>query len=200
MKEFRISKLIAKSSWDQAASLDDFKYPWRNTTPPKTVFKAFYDNECIHFKFIAYGPQPLVYVNTNHKIEVTKSERVEIFFRTNDKMQPYYCLEMDPKGRVLDYKANYYRKFDRIWQWPDHLHIKTEIFEEYYSLQGKLSFESLNNLGLIQDNKIEIGIYRGHCLELNGENATINWISWVDSKTPKPDFHVPSSFGKLVLT
>lgn len=199
MKEFRISKLTSELSWNQAATLKDFDYPWQNATPPKTVFKAFYDEECIHFKFIAYGPKPLVYVKTNHKIEVTKSERVEIFFRSNDNMQPYYCLEMDPKGRVLDYRADYYRKFDRQWQWPDKLHVKTEVFKEYYSLQGKLSFATLAKLGLLQDNIIEIGLYRGHCLELNGENATINWISWVDSKTTEPDFHVPSSFGKLVL-
>jgi len=25
------------------------------------------------------------------------------------------------------------------------------------------------------------------------------WMSWIDPKTPEADFHVPSSFGRLVI-
>jgi hypothetical protein len=132
-------------------------------------------------------------------MEVVHSERIELFFRANEKMQPYYCLEIDPHGRILDYKAKLYREFDKSWQWPDSLSIKALIEDENYTVQGVISLLVLKQLGLINNGQIEIGLYRGHCTKLNGNNASIKWISWVDPKTKRPDFHVPSSFGILKL-
>ena len=33
--------------------------------------------------------------------------------------------------------------------------------------------------------------------KLAGPPPLEGWISWVDPKTPEPDFHVPSSLGRL---
>ena len=98
---------------------------------------------------------------------------------------------------ILFYNAWFY--FDRNWKWPDSLFLKTNILDGHYTVEGKISLSTLNKLGLIKDNELEIGIYRGHCTELVGENATIEWSTWVDSKTDEPDFHVPASFGKVKL-
>ena len=114
-------------------------------------------------------------------------------------MSPYYCLEIDPYGRVLDYKAILYRKFDRNWQWPESLSIESKINDKNYTVEGKISLSILNQLDLINNNNIQIGLFRGHCTNLVGNAATLKWISWVDSKTPEPDFHVPSAFGILKL-
>ena len=134
----------------------------------------------------------MVYVETNHKLEVIHSERVEIFFRSDEKLNPYYCLEMDPNGRVLDYEATHYRNFNRDWQWPDDLEIQTKIESDKYILTGKIKLKTLEDLKLLQGNQIQAGLYRGHCSALEGKKATLKWISWVDSKTPEPDFHVAS--------
>ncbi len=199
MKVYSIHKLSAFENWDGFSSVDDFSYPWRSEAAPKTLFQAYYDDVAIHFRFLAYGPTPFVYVKDNNKLEVIHSERVEIFFRTDERMQPYYVLEMDPHGRVLDYKANHYREFDRGWEWPDSLAIQTAKKEDHYTLQGKFNIETLQELNLIQDNEIQIGLYRGHCTEMLNGKANVKWISWVDSGTDEPDFHVPSSFGVLRL-
>ena len=199
MKQLSISKVLNFTNWDNIGRLTDFSYSWETEKSPETSFSAYYDETHVHFLFIASGPKPLVYVNDNNKIEVTQSERVEIFFRKDEKMQPYYCLEMDPYGRVLDYKANFYREFDRNWQWPESLSIKTKIEDENYRLEGKLNLSTLKDLGLLTKNKIQIGLFRGHCVKLIKKKASIKWISWVDSKTKKPDFHVPSAFGSLLL-
>lgn len=199
MKQFTVPNIITFSSWDNIPKLYDFVYPWRNEKAPNTTFRAYHDNNFLYFKFVASGSKPHVYVESNNKLEVSNSERVEIFFRRDECMKPYYCLEIDPCGRVLDYKANLYRDFDRSWQWPESLSIKTEIEDKFYSVEGKVSFSVLKKLELIKNDKIEIGLYRGHCTGINDKKASINWISWVDSKTEKPDFHVPSSFGLFVF-
>ena len=199
MKQFSIFKLENFTGWDKIDELNDFSYPWEKEESPSTTFKAYYNQNYIHFRFVASGPKPLVFVDKNHKMEVVYSERVEIFFRSNDKMNPYYILEIDPYGRVLDYKAQLHRKFDRNWQWPEPLFIETAINNKNYTVEGKISLFVLKQLDLINNCQIQIGLYRGHCTELKEKKASIKWISWIDSKTSEPDFHVPSSFGILKL-
>lgn len=199
MKKLSISNIPNFVSWDKVKSINDFTYPWRKDAPPSTSFAAYYDDSYLHFRFVAKGPKPLVYVKDNNKLEVIQSERVEIFFREDEKMNPYYVLEMDPHGRVLDYKAKHYREFERSWSWPESLDIKTEIVEDGYTLQGKFSLSLLKEFELLRNNQIQIGLYRGHCVHLENNKGTIQWISWIDPKSPEPDFHVPTSFGTLTL-
>ena len=199
MKKFLIKKLIDFTSWEKVTKLDDFSYPWQSEKSPVTSFSAYYDENHIYFRFVAYGSKPLVYIEDNSKLAVMHSERVEIFFRRDQKMSPYYCLEMDPHGRVLDYSANHYREFDRNWNWPAPLSILTSMKDTYYTLQGKLNLNTLKRLNLLRDNQIQIGLYRGHCTEMIDGKADVKWISWIDPITPEPDFHVPSSFGILTL-
>lgn len=73
-------------------------------------------------------------------------------------MTPNYCLEMDPSGRVLDYKADFYRNLYRHWTWPDILHIKTVIEDKKYTLEGRIALSTLMELGLFASNEIQIGI------------------------------------------
>lgn len=199
MKKWEVYKKTNFKSWENIDSIEDFSYPWLDENPPKTLFRAFYDDLFLYFHFTAFGKDPKIYVETNNKLEVRFSERVELFFRRDEDMRPYYCLEMDPNGRVLDYKACMYRKFDRNWTWPDPLDIKTIIYKDKYTLEGKICLKTLRDLGVLKTNMIEIGVYRGHCTKLDKKDDSIKWISWVDSKTRTPDFHVPSSFGGLIL-
>jgi hypothetical protein len=195
MKEYKVQHLTTFTSWEDINEITDFTAPWSKLEVPKTTFNAYILNGSIYFRFKAYGPRPLIYIASNHKLEVRYSERVEIFFRSSEEMCPYYCLEMDPHSRVLDYKANFYRHFDREWQWPEALNIKTAIEDGFYTLEGEVSLAVLRKLNLIHDSQIQIGLYRGHCTQLQHDKAEINWISWVDPKVVQADFHIPSSFG-----
>jgi hypothetical protein len=197
MKQLSIRKILNFEDWSKTSELVDFSYPWDNEKSPETVFNAYYDDEFLFFRFKSFCVKPLIYIENNNKLEVIHSERVEIFFRINEKMSPYYCLEIDPIGRVLDYKAEFYRNFDRTWQWPSSLSINTFISEDNYEVTGKISLATLKNLNLINNNQIQIGLYRGHCIKLDGDKSIIKWISWIDSKSENPDFHIPSSFGIL---
>lgn len=199
MKNFTIPKIINFTNWGKLNELDDFSFPWEHQDSPKTVFKAYYDIDYLYFQFTAYGPKPNIYVMNNSKMEVILSERVELFFRIDSGMSPYYCLEIDPYGRVLDYKATFYRSFNRSWHWPESLNIKTKIESSFYLVEGKIKLSTLKNLKVLKNGQMQVGIFRGHCVSLIKKEAHIKWISWVDSKTKEPDFHVPSSFGQIIL-
>ena len=185
--------------WGDVPQIIDFSFPWNEKKAPLTAFQAFHNGLYLHFRFEAECYPTLIFEHVNHKMEVIKSERVEIFLRQNDQMSPYYCLEMDPKGRILDYSAMYHRQFDYNWNWPENIHLQTKIEPDRYHLTGKLSLAVLNRLGILKNNQMEVGLFRGHCIKLENDQAALEWITWINPETEKPDFHIPSAFGILKL-
>jgi len=185
--------------WSNSNLLTDFISPWQDA-PANTTFRALWDQENFYFKFDVQEKNILIYRKDDAEQEVVGSERVEIFFRQNDQLNPYYCLEMDAAGRIFDNEVRHYRQYNPQWTWPEgQLQIKAERNHNGYSLSGKITIKSLKELGLLKENKLQAGLYRGRCLKIGGNDFSFHWISWVDPKTEKPDFHVASSFGELVL-
>jgi hypothetical protein len=188
-------------SWERANELKAFVYPWSPEMPPEITFRALWDKLRFYFRFDVVAPEVLTYVLNNNKMEVVHSDRVEIFFRSDARLDPYYCLEMDPLGRVLDYRTRFYRQFEYQWQWPGkkQLLVRAAMTESGYWVEGSMSLGSLRKLGLLENNRLQAGLYRGQCLRLTGQQAEFKWISWVRPDSERPDFHIPSSFGTIEL-
>jgi len=188
-------------SWSQAHLLTDFSYPWREETAPKTEFKALWNDTHFYFLYKATDPDIILKKRGLGERDVVASDRVEIFFKADDEMNPYYALEMDALGRVLDTEGRFYRKVDFDWNWPEgHLLLKASIEEGGYWVEGSITFESLRQLGMYKDDHLlKAGLYRGeYVTQPNGEIIT-KWISWVKPDSETPDFHIPSSYGLLEL-
>jgi hypothetical protein len=187
--------------WNCANVLNDFTYPWIAETTPKMTFRALWDDLRFYFRFDVEERNVLIQSETNHKSEVLDSDRVEIFFRVNSSLNPYYCLEMDPLGRIFDYKAAYYRQFDYEWQWPgrNQIMVHASQTDRGYGVEGWLTLSSLRKLLLLQNNTLQAGLFRGKCMGLNEEKEQFRWISWVPPSTERPDFHIASSFGMILL-
>lgn len=211
MKKYTVNKITNQNFesiiqhhkiWAIANVNNDFHYPWENGLDANTAFRALYDEHNLYFRFEVICNPVLTHVVNNNKMEVNDSDRVEIFFRKDDKLTPYYGIEMDSNGRLMEYKAKHYRNLDFDWSWPKGgIQLFSELTDTGYILTGALSFESLKQLNLLNGNCIEAGLFRGHCLKLpEGNNeADLTWISWLRPNSAEPDFHIPSSFGKLIL-
>ncbi len=186
--------------WKQASELTDFSYPWEKEKPPTTKFKALHNDSWLYCLFDVTDDHIILATDPNDKSAVASSTRSEIFFRIDDRLAPYYCLELDPRGRVLDYQANYYRKFNSNWSWPKgHLIIKTAKGKHGYTIEFAISKESLRNLGLLKNKTLQAGLFRADCMEAGSSDANFKWASWVKPDSKTPDFHIPSSFGVLLL-
>lgn len=197
--QLKLDGEFMNSVWDTAIVISDFSFPWEDIIAPKTEFRALYDNEYFYFRFEVEDENVLTFVKDNHKMEVVHSDRVEIFFRQNEKLDPYYCLEMDAIGRILDYKTRYYRNFEYEWSWPgsESIVVKAGETSKGYFVEGQITLSSLIKLGLLNDNIMQAGLYRGYCMRLPNPEGKLRWISWMSPKLDKPDFHIPSSFGLL---
>lgn len=187
-------------AWAAANILSHFIYPWERTTAPLTSFSALWDGQWLYCLFTVKDDSINIYRIKNEKRETAASDRVEIFFKAGDKMQPYYCLEMDAAGRVLDYSAEYYRKMHYEWGWPkEQLAVKTSLIKDGYILEAAISISSLTNLDLLKDNRLQAGIFRAECTGIINGRSNLKWISWIDPKSAEPDFHIPAAFGTLIL-
>ena len=211
LKQYQVKNLGDKSitlsgkgddaQWNGAIELDDFIYPWETVKPLPTSFRAMHNKDWLYCLYRVTDKNINVFVKDNTKREVLPSDRVEIFLRRDAQMRPYYGLEIDPHGRVYDYEAFLRQSENGEWHWPEgELLIKSSIHKDGYVVEFAISKKSLTGLGLIKDSKIEAGLFRGDCVNLNGGvKADIKWISWVKPDSPTPNFHIPSAFGLLIL-
>ena len=187
--------------WRKANKLTEFEYPWDTKRSATTSFKALHNKTWLYCLFEVQDSDVKVYVVKNDKLEAINSDRVEIFFRKDDRLTPYYCLELDANGRVLDYEAEYHRKFNPAWSWPaGQLIVKATRTKDGYNVEVAIQKESLIKLGLLKGNRIEAGLFRADCYSLEGDKADMKWISWLKPTSETPDFHIPSSFGVLMLS
>ena len=183
---------ISGADFSEADLLDDFTFPWIDRAPPKTEFRALHDSENFHFQFE---------VDDNDLVlgETIDSDRVEIFIAQDSNLNPYYGFEMDPKGGILDYRCEFHRQFDFDWTLTDWT-TEAEIFDGGYRVTGKVPIKVLKALECLRaDGKMMAGAYRGEFS--HGDNGEViqDWMSWIDPKTPEPDFHIPETFGEFVF-
>lgn len=200
-KPIQLSGQGADNQWNNAAELTDFIYPWRSETAPKTVFKALYDDTHFYFLYRATDPEIITKAGALAEKAALNSDRIELFFKGKSDSDPYYSLELDALGRTLDTKANFGEKVDFDWNWPaGELIVKAKIEEDGYWVEGSISLKSMRDLGVYHDDGIlRTGLYRAEYVTDENGRATPKWISWVHPNTPKPNFHIPSSFGVLEL-
>ena len=187
-------------SWEKANCLTDFSSPWKNDPISKIEFRALWDLENLYFKFTVFDNDVYIDQKDDSFDSIGNSDRVELFFRSNDALNPYYCLEMDTAARIMDFQAKPNWDFDFNWKWPkDDLKVIASKVENSFTVEGRISIASLTELNLIQNNCIEAGVYRAKFSKDENQNYKPTWISWVDPNTPEPNFHIASSFGKFIL-
>lgn len=199
-KEDKSGKFLNATLWEKANCLTDFCSPWKKDAISKIEFRALWDLDHLFFNFRVFDTDVYIDEKDNSIDSIGNSDRVELFFRTNQELNPYYCLEMDTDARIMDFKARPNKDFDFDWNWPKKdLEIIASKEESSFTVQGCISIESLNKFNLIQDDSIETGVYRAKFLKTDDLQYEPTWISWVNPETETPNFHIASSFGKFRL-
>jgi hypothetical protein len=189
------------SIWENANLLTDFSSPWDNKPIKKIEFKALHNCKYIFFQFKVFDENIHIHPSKDKNDSINNSDRVELFFRTDENLNPYYCLEIDPTSRIMDFKALPNKKFNFNWNWADnHIDVHSNKSDDYFKVDITISIDSLKDLLLLKGNLIETGIYRAKYNKIEGENEyQPTWITWVNPNTDEPNFHTKSSFGVLEL-
>jgi len=188
--------------WEKTYVEKGFSFPWESGTAPITEFRSLCDDEFFYFSFCAYDKDVVFEKTFDTESTVDGEDRVEIFLARDDKLKEYFCLEIDPLGRLHDYAASYYRKFDSSWDCPG-ICTAASLTEYGYVVECSVPlkvFESLSLPSLSSGDVLKVGLFRAELIRRQNSKPQAHWISWIDPKTKKPDFHLPNAFGCLRRT
>lgn len=205
-------------AWNSAQAIATFRLPWNPEQPPGTQFRALYDDSYLYFTFDMDDADIVAIENLSDEADAVLEDRAELYFAVDDQMARYFCAEIDSRGRVFDYSASYYRKFDQSWK-LDGLTTAARLRDGGYVVEGRIPLKTLTDLGFPSPKpgaRIRCGIFRAefshdrdartspakpsiHNLgrQTQGPPPIERWMSWIDPRTVEPDFHVPTSLGWL---
>jgi len=188
------------SIWKEAEVLRDFQSPWDSKSIDPIEFRALYDSKNFYFSFRVFDREIHTDTRGDKDENIGNSDRVELFFRSDSSLDPYYCLEIDTTCRIMDFKARPEKDFDFNWKWPNkEIKVQSSIENNFFIVEGVISLNSLRKLDLLKDHKIQTGVFRAkYNKQKNGEYLP-TWISWVNPKTTEPNFHIATSFGVFHL-
>lgn len=158
--------------------------PW-GISDNNTRFDSHCTAERFFFSFDVEDSTLLYYDNLNTETDVCDEDRVEVFFCQDPKLRkPYYCAELDPLGRVMDYKAEYYRQLDYEWNFST-LEIESGITAWGYRVNGSIALEELRDLGLKLDKGFAMGVFQADFCA--GKDP--QWYSLATPALAEADFH-----------
>ena len=107
---------LDESVWSQANVESQFTFPWNRQHAPRTEFRAVFDDQYLYFGFDVQDADVFLLDKLQDKRDEVFEDRVEIYLSRDDAMKDYYCFEIDPRGRVLDYRASFPRRIDMSWR------------------------------------------------------------------------------------
>ena len=196
----RIDGVLEEREWPVESCDAEMSFPWREEAAPATAFSLQADDEALYFAFRVVDEDVVIIEGSPDDEElVARGDRVELFFARDGELNEYYSLEIDPRARVLDYQATFYRRFDREWDFPG-LEVSARQRPDGYDVEGRLPLSALESMGLAlsPDEPLLVGVFRGE-FSHGATDIHESWISWVRPDAEEPDFHIPSSFGCLRL-
>jgi hypothetical protein len=192
---------LEESDWLKANLEVGFTFPWEERSVPLTEFRAFVNDKHFYFSFNVHDSEVIFDEEFTNESALDREDRVEFYFTPDETLKKYFCIEIDPLGRVHDYIASYYRRFDSSWDCSGII-TAGRLTERGYTIEGKIPLKTLDELGLPSFNSekpLVTGIFRAVFKYGLDNKIGEHWISWIDPKTRKPDFHVSSSFGCLQI-
>ena len=197
----RIDGVLGDDEWSSELWESDLVFPWRVEPAPATSFIVQTDGTALYFAFrVTDDDVVLVDGPPGDESLVARGDRVEVFLARDAELDEYYSIEIDPRGRVLDYRARFYRRFDDGWDCPG-MTVAARQRPGGYDVEGRIPFRTLNGMGLSLGSSpgLLAGVFRGEFSHRGDGEIAESWISWVRPLVPEPDFHVPSAFGCLRL-
>jgi hypothetical protein len=166
--------------------------------PAATSAWLFWTSERFVFAFDCDDTTPVASLPTAHERDVDPQDRVELFLWSGRETDGYYCLEIAPLGSVHGYRAKFYRQFDDTWT-PQGWEFVARRRPGGYCVEAALSRAAVERMGfsLRAGERWRAGLFRADFAA--GKPETPDWITWVDARTPQPDFHVAAAFGTITL-
>jgi alpha-galactosidase len=197
-KDFSVKRLNDRM-WKKATAVEVTTYWSGESAPAARRFRAWmlWSDEFLYVRFVAPHAEPAV---VNKKPDLSKKtiglwERdvCEIFIAP-DKTNPnkYFEFEIAPTGEWIDLGIEVNPK-ERLTDWKYASKMQSaasDIRGETYAAI-KIPFASLGRTPKAGD------VWLGNLFRCIGKDRSRGYLAWRPTKTPTPNFHVPSAFGEF---
>ncbi|MBT5185547.1 MAG: carbohydrate-binding family 9-like protein [Kordiimonadaceae bacterium] len=199
----KIDGTISTDEWQDFTSIQkEFSIQSSTEKTPYTHFKAAWNEDGLYFAFDIKDQHIVLADTKSGERAVDDSDRAEIFLSPltdGPTLEQYYCLEMAPNNIVHEFSAQTYRQMDTSWALKGSVY-ETVISDTGYTVEGFLPTETLTEMDIhIKDGgSFYAGVFRAEFTQTEDE-LVMQWISWINAKLSKPDFHGPTSFGLFNL-
>ncbi len=167
------------------SSAKGFHAPWEGLEDD-TGFICSADSSVFRFRYAVKDSSLTLSEPYTGERCVDNEDRVEIFFSAGKDMDIYYCAEIDPMGRIMDYSCRYYRQMDYDWGFRT---LKTEgrLTDDGYVVDGQIDLRELAGLGIDPEDGFYMGLFRADFRP----DMSVSWYSWIDNGAEEADFHKP---------
>ena len=99
----QVDGVLSEPAWQEAWAERTLVFPWSKRPAPATELRAVADRQRLYFAFDVTDDDVVVEREFRGKETVMGEDRVEVFFARDAALERYFCMEIDPLGRVLDY-------------------------------------------------------------------------------------------------
>ncbi len=166
---------------------------------PKIVFSATYSDKGFHAHFDAYEKNPRA-TKTQH-LELVNNDSCLEWFMNFDPIHTdrYFNFEMNANGIAnIAFRKDRYDKMPLTVEDIESMDIKTEIFEDYWTLDYTVPFELIKKY--IPDYEFKTGLeHPANVYKCGDETEFPHFGCWCMVNREKPDFHIPSYFGRMTI-
>lgn len=175
----------------EITSFNGLYAPW-DGIEDSTVVSFHADLDTLYFTFEVKDSTIVLKEPYCNEDDVNYEDRVELFISPSDSLGTYFCAEVDPWGRIMDYSCQYYRNFDFGWTWVG-LSTEGRITGNGYIVEGRIPLEMLCSLGMDLKKPFWMGIFRADF----HQGRTENWLARFYPEVDRPDFHKPGYLAKF---
>ncbi len=202
--------ILNESAWQKAESVGPFVFPWfKEGEKEQTEAKILWDDERLYFSFIC-DDKHIWADHFTHFTAVFRDDTCEAFISPvpeGKERLDYMNYEINCLGSYLVQSHAKSRDADFSWREVTGLEIGRVI-------NGTVNDDSDVDSGWVLEFSIPFSHFKdfsaefpptdGQVVYLNlnrlGGKTNLQYSQWTASQTPKPQFHSPADFGKVIFS
>jgi hypothetical protein len=185
------------AAWASARPLNIGRY-WSGEDAPvgrQAEARLLWSEQALYVRFVyrqTEAPVTSLKPQTKRKtIGLWERDVCELFITPNvDEPERYFEFEAAPTGEWLDLKIHY-KPDERETDWKFHsgMTAAARVTQGEVTIAMRVPWKALGRRPL--DNES----WRGNLFRVSGSGDTRGYVTWRPTRTPEPNFHLPSAFG-----
>jgi hypothetical protein len=190
---------LSHPSWEAATAVEISRY-WSSAEAPahrRAEARALWSAEALYVRFDCEQEEPLIINSspdlTRKTIGLWERDVCEIFIAPNpDEPERYFEFEAAPTGEWLDLAIRQLpdeRETD--WEYSSGMTVSTYSTQRNFSIAMRIPWPAFGREPRAVD-EWRVNLFR--CV---GSGDDRGYLAWQPTLTARPNFHVPSAFGRL---